>query len=134
MTEVPFYDCEIATVECANHAVKCYRNRLEVLCNDKLLYRCTRGLSKGMMKRITHSARCAIKMHSGTADVVALHHDLRNGPCHYVDCMINETQPFTSRYPKSLQVKNMQYVVLSFLYCLPVDVPNILDRITSIHV
>ena len=31
------YGCDIK-VECANHAVKYYRNRLELLCNDKLDY------------------------------------------------------------------------------------------------
>ena len=35
------------------------------------------------MKRITHGARCAIKMHSTTGDVAALRHDLRNGVRHY---------------------------------------------------
>ena len=38
------------------------------------------GLTQAMMKRITHGARCAIKMHSATGDVAALCHDLRNGP------------------------------------------------------
>ena len=50
VTGVPSYGREIAKVECANHAVICYRNRLEALCNDKPLYRCTHGLSKDMMK------------------------------------------------------------------------------------
>ena len=68
------YGRKITKVECANHAVKCYRNRLEALCNDK------HGLSQAMMKRNTHGARCAIKMHNTTGDVAALRHDLRNGP------------------------------------------------------
>ena len=86
VTGVPSYGHDITKVECANHAAKCYQNRLEALCNDKPPYRCTHGLSKDMMKQITHgarAARCAIKMHSGTADVAALCHDLRNGPCYY---------------------------------------------------
>ena len=49
-TGVPSYGHEIAKVECANHTVNCYRNRLEALCNDKPLYHCTHGLSKDMMK------------------------------------------------------------------------------------
>ena len=33
------YGKDVIKVECANHAVKCYRNRLEGLCNDKPQYR-----------------------------------------------------------------------------------------------
>ena len=40
-------------------------------------------VSSAMMKRITHGARGAIKMHSVTGDIAALRHDLRNGPRHY---------------------------------------------------
>ena len=105
VTGVPSYGREIAKVECANNAVKCYRNRLEALCRP--LYRCTHGLSKDMMKQITHGARCAIKMHSGTADVAALRHDLRNGLCYYFGLHDNATQPFASRFSKSPQVKIM---------------------------
>ena len=56
VTGVPSYGRDITKVECANHAVKCYRNRLEVLCNDKPDYRCKHRLSQAMMKRITHGA------------------------------------------------------------------------------
>ena len=83
VTGVPSYGRDITKVECANHAIKCYRNRLEALCNDKVNYRGKHGLTQAMMKRITHGARCAIKMHSATGDVAALCHDLRNGPRHY---------------------------------------------------
>lgn len=83
VTGVPSYGRDITKVECANHAIKCYRNRLEALCNDKVNYRGKHGLTQAMMKRITHGARCAIKMHSATGDVAALRHDLRNGPRHY---------------------------------------------------
>ena len=83
VTGVPSYGRDITKVECANHAVKCYRNRLKVLCNDKPDYRCKHRLSQAMMKQITHGARCAIRMHSATGDVAALRRDLRNGPRHY---------------------------------------------------
>ena len=83
VTGVPSYGWDITKVECANHTIKCYRNRLEALCNDKLGYCGKHGLSQTMMKRITHKARCVIKMHSATGDVVALHRDLCNGPRHY---------------------------------------------------
>ena len=82
VTGVPSYGRKITKVECANHAVKCYRNRLEALCSDKPYYRGKHGLSQAMMKQITYGARCAIKMHSTTGDVAALRHDLRNGPQH----------------------------------------------------
>ena len=80
---VPSYGIVIKKVECANHTVKCYRNRLEGVCNDKPAYCSKRGLSKSMMKKITHGVRCAIKMHSATGGVAALCHDLQNGPRHY---------------------------------------------------
>ena len=82
ITGVPTYGYAITKVECVNHAVKCYRNRLEALCKDKPQYRGQDGLTISMMKRITHGARCAIRMHSTTGDVSALRHDLRNGPRH----------------------------------------------------
>ena len=83
VTGVPSYGRDITKVECANHAVKCYRNRLEALCIDKPQYRGKHGLSQAMIKCITHGARCAIKMHSNTSNVTSLRHDLRNGPHHY---------------------------------------------------
>ena len=80
---LPSYSRHVQKVECANHAVKCYRNRLEALCKEHPEYRRRHGLSEAKMKRITHGARCAIKMHSKTGDVAALRHDLRNGIRHY---------------------------------------------------
>ena len=115
VTGVPSYGHEITKVEFANHAVKCYWNRLEALYNDKPLYHCTHELSKGIMKRITHGTRCAIKMHSGTSNVAAPHHDLRNSPHHYFGLLINVTQPFASRCPKSLHVKLCSMLVLTFV-------------------
>ena len=89
VTGVPSYGRDITKVECANHAVKCYRNRLEALCIDKPQYCGKHGLSQAMMKRITHGARCAIKMHSNTSNVTALRHDLRNGPRHYCEIQLS---------------------------------------------
>ena len=76
VTGVPSYGRHVQKVECANHAIKCYRNRLEELCKNHPEYRGRYGLSAVRMKRITHGARCAIKMHSTTGDVAALRHDL----------------------------------------------------------
>ena len=77
------YGCYVQKVEYANHAVKCYWNRLEALCKEHPQYCGRHGLSEAKMKKITYGARCAIKMHSITGDVAALRHDLRNGVRHY---------------------------------------------------
>ena len=107
MTGVQSYGCEITKVECTNHVVKCYWNRLEALCNDKQLYRCIHGLSKGMMKQITHGAKCIIKMHSGPDDVAALRHDLGNGPHHYIGLHDKCNSAFCNEMSKESTGKNM---------------------------
>ena len=65
IAEVPVWGHVICKVECANHATKCYRVALE-----KLVERCKgRGkLTKGMRKRTTGAALCAIKMRSSIFD------------------------------------------------------------------
>jgi len=82
ITGVPAYGRNITKVECTNHAIKYYRNRLEALCKEKPHYRGQNGLTVAMMKQITHGAHCAIRMHSATGDITALWDDLRNGPHH----------------------------------------------------
>ena len=69
-------------VECANHAIKFYRNRMEDLCKQNTDYKGRDALTTNMMRRITHGARSAIRTHSATQDVNALRHDLRNEPRH----------------------------------------------------
>ena len=83
VTGVPLYGYRVQKVECANHAIKCYRNRLEELCKSNPDCQGQFGLSRIRMKRITHGACCATKMHSSTGDVAALRHDLQNGIWHY---------------------------------------------------
>ena len=83
ITGVPTYGRDITKVERANHAIKCYSNRLEALCKDKPQYRGHDELTVAMMKHITHGARFVIRMHSTTGNVSALWHDLRNGPRDY---------------------------------------------------
>ena len=56
VTGVLSYGKAITKVECVNHAVKCYRNGLEALCNNKPDYRGKYGLSPAIMKCITHGA------------------------------------------------------------------------------
>ena len=111
---VPSYGIAIKKAECANHTVKCYINRLGGVCNDKPAYRSKHGISRSMMKRITHGARCAIKMHNATGDVAALHHDLWNGSRHYFElhkcsstfCKHKDTLPSGKVYCRRKPNKN----------------------------
>jgi len=70
---------DVEKVECANHTMKCFRNQMESLCNSHPEYQGWYGLSQTPMKQNTHGDGCAIKMHSATGDVNALHRNLRNG-------------------------------------------------------
>ena len=72
----------VEKIECANHACKCYRNRLEELAKDHPEFRGRGRLTKKAIQRLTTGARIAIKMHSKTGDVEQLRKDLRNGPAH----------------------------------------------------
>ena len=119
VTGVPSYGKDITKVECANHAVKCYRNRLEALCNNKPHYCGKYGLSPAIMKRITHGAWCAIKMHSSTGDVAALRHDLRNGPRHYFGCHDDCNSAFCKQKsnPSSGDVKIPYNFIIYCLHC-----------------
>ena len=76
------YGRRVKKVECANHAVKCYRSHLEALLKDNPQYQGRGGLTKVTVKRITAGARSAIRNHSQTGDVNALRHEIRNGPRH----------------------------------------------------
>ncbi len=69
-------------IECANHACKGCRSRLEMLAADHLEFRGRGGLTKRAMQRLTVGARVAIRMHSETGNIQQLRHDLRNGPTH----------------------------------------------------
>lgn len=76
------YGIFVEKIECANHAVKSYRSRLEALAKDHPHYRGKGGLTKRTIQRLTVGARVAIRMHSKTGNVNQLRHDLRNGPAH----------------------------------------------------
>ena len=81
-TCVPGWGSKVTKVECANHAVKCYRSRLEKITQDFPKYKGKGKLTQRAIKRLTVGARCAIKMHSLSKDVKRLRKDLRNGPSH----------------------------------------------------
>ena len=79
---VPVWGNMVTKVECANHAMKCYRNRLEKIVQDFPRYKGKGGLTQKAMKRLVVGARCAIEMHSKSKNVQRLRKDLRNGPNH----------------------------------------------------
>ena len=83
---MPGWGHAIRKVECANHAIKCYRGALEKLVTEKPNYKGCGKLTQRMRKRLTTAARCAIKMRSIGTDkkqaLELLRQDLRNGPLH----------------------------------------------------
>ena len=68
-------------------------------------------------------------MHSGTADVAALCHDFRNGLHHYFGLHDKCNSAFCKQMSKESTGKIMQYVVLNFLYCLPIIGHSPLDKL-----
>uniref|UniRef100_A0A1X7VKX9 Mutator-like transposase domain-containing protein n=1 Tax=Amphimedon queenslandica TaxID=400682 RepID=A0A1X7VKX9_AMPQE len=86
LTQVPVWGHAIRKMECANHAVKCYRSALENLVKEKPLYKGKGKLTESMRKRLTKAARCALKMRSKEKDktkaIQFLQDDLYNGPLH----------------------------------------------------
>ena len=83
---VPQWGHAIRKIECANHAIKCYRGALEKLALEKPQYRGKGKLTVNMRKRLTKAARCALKMRSTIPDrkhaANLLRTDLRNSPMH----------------------------------------------------
>ena len=80
------YNILMNLIECANHACKAYRSRLEVLAEDNPEYCGKGGLTKKVLQRLTVGTRMAITKHSITKNSTQLHHDLRNGPSHVEIC------------------------------------------------
>ena len=76
----------IKKLECANHAVKCYRSALENLVHNNPAYKGKGKLTESMRKRLTKVARSAIIMRSQEQDrpvaISKLQKDLMNGPLH----------------------------------------------------
>ena len=67
-----------------NHAVKGYRSKLEKSVKDFPAFRGRGGLTKSVIVKMTQGARCAIRKHSPTNNVMQLQQDLRTGPKHYL--------------------------------------------------
>ena len=59
---VPIWGCMVKKIEYANHAIKCYRNRLEKIVQDFPRYKGKDCLTQKVMKRLAAGARCAIKL------------------------------------------------------------------------
>ena len=81
-TNVSGWGRHVAKIECANHSVKCYRNRLEKIVQDFPKYKGRGKLTQSAIKRLTNGARCAIKINAKDGNVDQLRKDLRNGPNH----------------------------------------------------
>ena len=108
------YGHYIKKLECANHAVKCYRTALENLINDKPLYKGRGKLTQKMRKKVTKAARSAIIMRSQEADKVQvvkkLQQDLLNSPLHCFGCHSNCSPDFwqTARQQEQRQQQQQQ--------------------------
>ena len=76
----------IKKLECANHAVKCFRTSLENLVSTNSSYKGREKLTEAMRKRLTKAARSAIVMRSKETNkqtvICKLWHDLMNIPLH----------------------------------------------------
>ena len=74
----------IKKLECANHAVKCYRSALETLVHNNPAYKGKGKLTESMRKKLTKVARSAIIMRSKEQDrpmaISKLRKDLMNSP------------------------------------------------------
>ena len=81
-TGVPSYGRLVQKLECANHAVKCYRSSLEKLAKENSQFKGRNGLTSSKMQQLAKGMRCAIRNHSTTGDVAGLRHDLHNCPRH----------------------------------------------------
>ena len=81
-TGVPSYGRLVQKLECANHAMKCYRSSLEKLAKENSQFKGRNGLTSNKMQQLAKGMRCAIRNHSVTSDVASLRRDLRNCPRH----------------------------------------------------
>ena len=105
-TAVP-YGMFVEKLECANHACKCYRNRLEALAKDHPEFRGKGGLTKRVMQRLTVGARISIRRHSQTGNVEKLRHDLRNGPAHVFGDHSNCDSQFCKHVSSSVEAMDI---------------------------
>lgn len=131
ITGVPMWGHAIQKVECANHAIKCYRSSLEKLVEEKPHYKGKGKLTEAMRKRLTKAARCAIKMRSTEANrreaVKLLREDLCNGPFHcfgdHRNCSKDYCKVVREQENNSLVVTSESTPASSIEVATPVDDP-----------
>ena len=100
---MPVWGPMVTKIECANHAIKCYRNRLEAIVQDYPKYKGKGRLTQNAIKRLTAGARCAIKMHTKDKNIDLLRKDLRNGPSHVFDDHTNCSPTFCKVAAKTIK-------------------------------
>ena len=106
------YGTLIKKVECANHAVKCFRGTLENLVQDNPSYKGRGKLTEAMRRRLTRSARCAIIMRSQESNKVEavkkLQRDLMNIPLHCFGSHSKCSPEFCKTAQKNLEQQQEQ--------------------------
>ena len=80
--EIVPYGRRVKKLECANHAVRCYRKSLHDLVSNHPDWKGRNGLTELKIRKLSAGARAAIRMHAKTGNVDQLRKDLRNGPYH----------------------------------------------------
>ena len=105
---VPMWGNMVTKVECANHAMKCYRNRLEKITQDFPRYKGKGGLTKDVITRLMVGARGALKMHSKNNDVQGLRKDLRNGPNHVFNDHRQCSPTYCKAAEKTTKIRTME--------------------------
>ena len=114
-TNVLGWGVHVAKIECANHSVKCYRNRLEKIVQDFPQYKGKGKLTGTAIKRLTNGARCAIKINSKDGNVDQLRKDLRNCPNHvfndHSNCSTYFCKVAAARAPNSAETQSVSPAV-----------------------
>ena len=82
VVEIVPYGRRVKKLECANHAVRCYRKSLHDLVNNRPDWKGRNSLKELKIRKLSAGARAAIRMHAKTGNVDQLRKDLRNGPYH----------------------------------------------------
>ena len=88
----------IKKVQCANHALKCFRSNLEKLIQNNPSYKGRNNLSKQQRIRLVTAVRCAIRMRSKESNrasaILKLKKDIKNSINHVLGIHTNCSQDF----------------------------------------
>ena len=119
LQNVPEWGHAIKKLECANQACKCYHGALERLIQNNSSCKGSEGLTQKMRKRLVSAARSAIRMRSMENDkkkaLVALKHDLQNGPRHCFGLHEHCSPDFC---------KTAKAIIFSIFHPLPLNHPH----------